>query len=250
MRAQVGSTGEAMVGFRFEQRGAVATLRVSYRDVPGGVDPHVLNPLWDCLDRELTRPSPVTFILLEDGLLGPSHAEALTSPSSPTDRKVLPGIDNVAVVREENFINRIVDWARQIDSLVVTAVHGEVALQLAAPLLAADFRIISEQTTFVSLLGRVELRALGALPWFLARLAGPARATELLLSQEPLRAQDAQRLGLANLVVSSTNWEAGALAKAEHFATLPPRQLVLVKRAAVASCGELKGFLEHERDWI
>lgn len=250
MRTQVGSTGEAMFGFRFEQRGAVATLRVAHREVPGGVDPHVLGPLWDCLDREVAKPSPVTCILVDGALLGPSNAEALTRPSPPTGLKAHPWPENLTVVREENFLNRMVDWARQINSFVVTAVHGEVALQLAAPLLAADFRIISEQTTFVSLLGRVELPALGALPWFLARLAGPARATELLLSQEPLRAQDAQRLGLANLVVGASDWEAEALARADHFASLPRRQLWLVKRAAVASGEELRTFLEREADWI
>jgi len=250
MRAQVGGTGESMFGFRFEQRGAVATLHLSHREVPGGVDPHALDPLWDCLDRQLARPSPVTCILLDGALLGLSHAKALTWPSSPADLERLPEVGNIAVVREENFFNRMVDWARQINSFVVIAVHGEVALQLAAPLLAADLRIISEQTTFVSLLGRMELPALGALPWFLSRLAGPARATELLLSQEPLRAQDAHRLGLANLVVGSADWEADVLTKVEHLASLPSRQLLLIKRAAVASGEDLRTFLEREADWI
>ena len=67
--------------------------------------------------------------------------------------------------------------------------------------LACDIRIAAEAASFALAFGRIGLVPDSGATWLLPRLVGSARAAELALLDEPVRAAEAERLGLVGRVV-------------------------------------------------
>lgn len=85
---------------------------------------------------------------------------------------------------------------------VVAAVRGMAAGAGAGLALLADLRIGGPATGFLMAFANVGLAADTGLSWSLPRLVGHAKATELLLLAEPVRAEEAVRLGLLTRLVA------------------------------------------------
>ena len=82
----------------------------------------------------------------------------------------------------------------------------------------------------------------------LARVMGKQRAMELVLTGRRLSAQEAQRFGLVNSVVSKKEWLDSAIELAEVVARRPPIAARLAKQAVLAADETtLTAGLDHER---
>jgi len=86
---------------------------------------------------------------------------------------------------------------------VVAAVNGTAAGAGAGLAFLADFRVGGPSTRFLTAFANVGLAADTGVSWSLPRLVGHARATELLLLAEPVRAAEADRLGLLTRLVDT-----------------------------------------------
>ncbi|MEH1098002.1 enoyl-CoA hydratase-related protein [Micromonospora sp. CPCC 205561] len=84
---------------------------------------------------------------------------------------------------------------------VVAAVRGMAAGAGASLAFLADIRIGGPSTSFLMAFAKVGLAADTGASWTLPRLVGHAKAIELLLLAEPVRAVDACQLGLLNRLV-------------------------------------------------
>jgi 2-(1,2-epoxy-1,2-dihydrophenyl)acetyl-CoA isomerase len=84
---------------------------------------------------------------------------------------------------------------------VVAAVRGTAAGAGAALALLADFRIGGPKTTFLMAFANVGLAGDTGVSWSLPRIVGHARALELLLLAEPVRATECFSLGLLSRLV-------------------------------------------------
>jgi 2-(1,2-epoxy-1,2-dihydrophenyl)acetyl-CoA isomerase len=84
---------------------------------------------------------------------------------------------------------------------VVAAVRGMAAGAGASLALLADFRIGGPSTRFLMAFAGVGLAADTGASWTLPRLVGHAKAVELLMLAEPVRAEEAARLGLLTRLV-------------------------------------------------
>jgi 2-(1,2-epoxy-1,2-dihydrophenyl)acetyl-CoA isomerase len=136
---------------------------------------------------------------------------------------------------------------RRLDQPVVAAVNGVAAGAGLALALACDLRIAADTATFVLAFGRVGLVPDSGTTWFLPRLVGPARATELALVGDPLSAEDAASWGLVNRVVPADSLADEAHALAAKLAQGAPRALALTKRALDTSFeATLEAQLEDE----
>jgi enoyl-CoA hydratase/carnithine racemase len=93
---------------------------------------------------------------------------------------------------------------RSFDRPIVAAVNGVAAGAGAVIALASDFRILAETASLSFLFTKVGLTGadMGA-GYLLPRAVGLARATEILMLGEPVDAQHALAVGLANQVVRS-----------------------------------------------
>jgi 2-(1,2-epoxy-1,2-dihydrophenyl)acetyl-CoA isomerase len=117
------------------------------------------------------------------------HAEVLASGAEPT-----------GTVRQH--YNPIVTTIMTMPKPVIAAVNGNAAGAGASLALACDFRVAARRASLLMAFARVGLAADSGASWTLQRLAGPARAAELLMLAEPVDAEHALAAGLFTTVVA------------------------------------------------
>jgi enoyl-CoA hydratase/carnithine racemase len=124
-------------------------------------------------------------------------------------------------------------WLRRPDLVSVAAVQGHAigaGFQLA---LACDLRIVADDAQFC-----MAETTLGIVPDLtgtkpLVDLVGPARALEICVTGRRVPAAEADRIGLANLVVPRADLDA-AVADLTAALLAPPRQAVIETKALIA----------------
>jgi 2-(1,2-epoxy-1,2-dihydrophenyl)acetyl-CoA isomerase len=133
---------------------------------------------------------------------------------------------------------------------VVAAVRGIAAGAGAGFAFAADFRIGGPSTRFMLAFVQVGLAGDSGVTWTLPRLAGRARATELLLLGEPLTAASAFAAGLLSEVTETDDEVLGrAHELAAQLAAGPSVAYAQIKRClSVGASGSLAETLAAEAD--
>jgi 2-(1,2-epoxy-1,2-dihydrophenyl)acetyl-CoA isomerase len=127
--------------------------------------------------------------------------------------------------------NPIIRAIRSMGQPVIAAVNGVAAGAGASLAFACDLRIAAEEARFVLAFGRIGLVPDSGATWFLPRLVGPAKATELALVGDPVDAAEALRLGLVSRVVPGDRLMTEARALAGRLADGAPLALALTKEA-------------------
>lgn len=168
------------------------------------------------------------------------HATALANADKNAPR------ENLSTVREHyNPVARLIVGSRLP---VVAAVRGMAAGAGASLALLADFRIGGPKTTFLMAFANVGLAGDTGVTWSLPRLVGHAKATELLMLAEPVRAQTAYELGLlTRLVDDDEQVLPAAMELATRLAHGPTVAYGQIKRQ-LATAGGLDAVLEVEAD--
>jgi enoyl-CoA hydratase/carnithine racemase len=111
---------------------------------------------------------------------------------------------------------------------IVAAIHGYCVAAGADLALAADFRIVADNTQF----GLVYIRrALVGGTWLLEKYVGLGKATELLLTGNTWDAAEVDRWGLATKVVPLDSLEEESLAYARMLASGPTKPMGYAKEA-------------------
>jgi 2-(1,2-epoxy-1,2-dihydrophenyl)acetyl-CoA isomerase len=137
----------------------------------------------------------------------------------------------------------------RLDKPIVGAINGVAAGAGASLAFACDVRIASDAASFILAFGRVGLIPDSGATWFLPRLIGLARATELALTTNSLSAADAERIGLVSRVVPVEALAGEARALATRLAAAAPRALALTKQALRRSLETgLESALDHEAE--
>jgi 2-(1,2-epoxy-1,2-dihydrophenyl)acetyl-CoA isomerase len=113
---------------------------------------------------------------------------------------------------------------------VIAAVNGSVAGGGLGLMLAADYRIAAQRSTFTAAYFRLALTPDGGSSAFLERLIGPARMLELLLTNRRLAAQEAHAWGMVNEVVEDAQLLDRAVAFAAGLDRVPAYALLETRR--------------------
>ena len=131
---------------------------------------------------------------------------------------------------------------------VVAAVRGMAAGAGASFALLADFRIGGPKTGFLMAFANVGLAGDSGISWSLPRIVGHARALELLLLAEPVRAQAAYDMGmLSRLVDDDEQVLPAAQELAARLAAGPTVAYGAIKRElSVGDAGTLSDALAAE----
>jgi enoyl-CoA hydratase len=164
------------------------------------------------------------------------------------DIKQIVGIETAPAAHAfVTAVQRVFNRIETLERPVIAAVNG-LALGGGCELaLACDIRIASEKALF----GLPEIK-LGVLPGAggtqrLPRLIGAGRAKELLFSGDPVSAEEAFRIGLANRVVAAETLMNAAENLAKRFSRRAPLALKLIKSAVDRGMSmDLKTGLEYE----
>jgi 2-(1,2-epoxy-1,2-dihydrophenyl)acetyl-CoA isomerase len=118
------------------------------------------------------------------------HVASLSTSDAPLDTVV------------EHF-NPLVRRLATLHKPVVAAVRGMAAGAGASLAFLADLRIGGPGTAFLMAFANVGLAGDTGASWTLPRLVGSAKATEMLMLAEPVRAEEALRLGLLTRLTGS-----------------------------------------------
>jgi 2-(1,2-epoxy-1,2-dihydrophenyl)acetyl-CoA isomerase len=162
--------------------------------------------------------------------------------------------DNLAAGRGldgtvRDHYNPIVRTVATMPKPVVAAVNGVAAGAGASLAFACDLIIAAEKASFLMAFTNVGLAPDSGASWTLPRLVGRARAAELLLLAEPVRAQRALEIGLVNQVVPGDELASAARALAGRLAAGPTVAYGAVKAALDhAATHDLAGALEKEAE--
>lgn len=141
----------------------------------------------------------------------------------------------------------IIRALRAMDQPVIAAVNGVAAGAGASLAFACDLRIAADGARFLLAFGRIGLVPDSGATWFLPRLVGHARATEMALLGDPLDAAAGLRLGVVSKVVPGEALLAEARAMAERLAAGAPGAIAATKHALQRSWSvDLDAALEEE----
>jgi 2-(1,2-epoxy-1,2-dihydrophenyl)acetyl-CoA isomerase len=113
---------------------------------------------------------------------------------------------------------------------VIAALNGTAAGAGLSLALACDLRIAAAGASLVVAFVRVGLVPDAGCLFFLTRMLGLSKATELAMTGEPISVEDAMRLGLVAAVVPADQVLQTATERAHQLAQLPRQTLTLIKR--------------------
>jgi 2-(1,2-epoxy-1,2-dihydrophenyl)acetyl-CoA isomerase len=224
-----------------ERSGAVLTLRLNR--------PEKLNPLSPGLCRELVHG------LLRAGEDKSVRAVVLTGAG----RGFCSGGDvnfmrDARARRAVHEFEAVLEMGKEIcmaiasmPKLVIAAVNGPAAAAGMSLALACDLRIASESAFFMQAFARFGLYPDFGATFFLPRLVGLSRASELFYTAERISAEEARRIGIVASVFSKETFEEETRKLAESVAAGPPLAFRDVKRTMVGDAHkELEQAIDEE----
>ena len=148
----------------------------------------------------------------------------------PPEPEAAPDIGDIV----EGY-NELIRRMRGLEKPVVAAVNGVAAGAGANIALACDFVIAADNASFIQAFAKIGLVPDNGGTFFLPRLVGMARATQLAMLAEKVTAQQALEWGMIYQVVPAAELMAAAARFAAELARQPTRGLGLIKRALNAA---------------
>ena len=225
-----------------DQAGAVATITINRPAARNALTNEtkvaLLNALRDCSSDPGTRAVILTgaggaFCAGQDLR---EHAESLAAGASLTD-----------TVRD--YYNPMIMTIASMAKPVIAALPGVAAGAGAGLAFACDFRIAARRASFLMAFARIGLTADSGASWTLQRLAGSARAAELLMLAEPVDSARALELGLLTSVVDDEELPGAAAEFAARLAAGPTLAYAAIKESLLYAAGHgLHEALGQEAD--
>jgi len=155
-------------------------------------------------------------------------------------RAFCAGADQAEMVRRsadewERIVDRYLDPIRRIvamDQPVIARLHGDAVGGGLGLALACDYRIAASGVRFCAPFVKIGLAGCDmSAGYFLPRLVGLGRATDLMMSGRFVAADEAERIGLVSRVVPDDSLDAAVKKLSQRLAGGPPRALAFTKRA-------------------
>src|SRR5215218_510557 len=134
-------------------------------------------------------------------------------------------------LRQRQDFDRTLYTVRQLRKPIFAAVNGMAYGGGSELAQSVDFIIASDNATFGQPESMLGLAAGGGSPVFLPRLLPPGRALQMLMTGDPITAQEAHRLGMVNEVHPRAELMDAALGIAERIASNSPTAVQAAKRA-------------------
>lgn len=228
---------------RYEVKDAVGTITLNRPDAMNALTTEMKEALRDTVRRAAADDSVRAVVLTGAGrafCAGQDLREHMTSLEA--------GAAGLGETVREHYNPTALALA-QMPKPVIAAVNGSAAGAGASLTFACDFRIVSEKASFLMAFARVGLSSDTGAAWTLQRLVGRAKAAELLMLAEPVRAAEAAELGLATSVVPPEELADAAHALAARLAQGPTVALAAIKEALDhAATHDLAASLEKEAE--
>ena len=220
---------EQLVLLEYVSDGRVAIITLNRPHADNAVTTELAAQLIEVLETVAARPSVRCAILTGAGDRAFSVGGDLYQRKQMTKEQWL---------RQRQVFDRVLYTLRTLRRPIITAVHGMAYGGGCEMAISTDFIIASDEARFGQPEAIVGLSAGGGSPVFLPRLLPPGKALQMLMTGEPITAQEAYRLGMVNAVHPKAELMKAVLKIAETIASNSPTAVQSVKRAVQNGQGE------------
>ena len=143
-------------------------------------------------------------------------------------------------------VHRIVLTMEDLDKPVIAAINGAAMGAGLDMALMCDLRVCSDKAKLAESYIMMGLVPGDGGAYFLPRVVGVPKALELLLTGDPIGADEALKIGLVNKVVPHERLMEEAAALAEKIASRPPLAIRMMKRAVYQGlASSLRAHLDY-----
>ena len=220
---------EQLVLVEYVSGGRVAIITLNRPHADNAVTTELAAQLIEVLETVSARPSVRVAILTGAGDRAFSVGGDLYQRKQMTKEQWL---------RQRQVFDRLLYTLRTLRRPIITAVHGMAYGGGCEMAISTDFIIASDEALFGQPEAIVGLSAGGGSPVFLPRFLPPGMAMQMLMTGEPITAQEAYRLGMVNAVHPKAELMNAVLKIAETIAANSPTAVQSVKRAVQNGQGE------------
>ena len=220
---------EQLVLVEYVSGGRVAIITLNRPHADNAVTTELAAQLIEVLETVSARPSVRVAILTGAGDRAFSVGGDLYQRKQMTKEQWL---------RQRQVFDRVLYTLRTLRRPIITAVHGMAYGGGCEMAISTDFIIASDEAVFGQPEAIVGLSAGGGSPVFLPRFLPPGMAMQMLMTGEPITAQEAYRLGMVNAVHPKAELMNAVLKIAETIAANSPTAVQSVKRAVQNGQGE------------
>ena len=227
---------------RWERDGAVATITLNRPKARNALTTEMKNSLLAALGRAAADPAVRAVIITGAG-------DAFCAGQDLREHGEVLAAGEQALDTVRLHYNPIILTIMTMPKPVIAAVNGSAAGAGASLALACDLRVAARGASLLMAFARVGLGPDSGASWTLQRLAGAARAAELLMLADPVSADQALAAGLVTAVVDDDKLADTARALAERLAAGPTAAYAAIKTALVfAATHDLAESLEKEAE--
>ena len=220
---------EQLVLVEYLSGGRIAIITLNRPHADNAITTELAAQLIEILETIAARPSVRAAILTGAGDRAFSVGGDLYQRKSMTKEEWL---------RQRQVFDRVLYNLRRLRRPIFTAVNGLAYGGGCEMAISTDFIIASDEARFGQPEAMVGLSAGGGSPVFLPRVLPPGMAMQMLMTGEPITAQEAYRLGMVNEVHPRSELMSAALSIAEKIANNSPTAVQSVKRAVQNGQGE------------
>ena len=220
---------EQLVLVEYVCDGRVAIITLNRPHADNAITTELAAQLIEVLETIAARPSVRVAVITGTGERAFSVGGDLYQRKNMTQEQWL---------RQRQVFDRMLYTLRQLRRPIIAAVHGMAYGGGCEIAISTDFIIASDDAVFGQPEAMVGLSAGGGSPVFLPRVLPPGMAMQMLMTGEPITAQEAHRLGMVNETHPRTGLMTAVLSIAEKIANNSPTAVQSVKRAMQMGQGE------------
>src|SRR4051794_35416949 len=216
-----------LLDYAADGRVAVITLNRPHAD--NAITTEMGRLLTEILETISVRPSVRVAIITGAG------ARAFSVGSDLRQRK---NMSKEEWLRQRQDFDRTLYTLRQLRKPIFAVVNGIAYGGGSEIAQSTDFIIASDNATFGQPEAMIGLAAGGGSPVFLPRALPPGKALQMLMTGDPITAEEARRMGMVNEVHPQEQLMPSAFAIAEKIADNSPTAVQAVKRAVQMGEGQ------------
>ena len=209
--------------------GAIAVITLNRPHADNAITTEMGARLTDVLETIAVRPA------VRVALITGSGDRAFSVGSDLRQRKSMTKED---WLRQRQDFDRTLYTLRELRTPIFAVVNGIAYGGGSEIAQSTDFIIASDTATFGQPEAMIGLSAGGGSPVFLPRVLPPGKAMQMLMTGDPITAQEAHRLGMVNEVHPLTELMDAARRIAEKVASNSPTAVQAVKRAVRLGQGQ------------
>ncbi|HEY2656667.1 MAG TPA: enoyl-CoA hydratase-related protein [Solirubrobacteraceae bacterium] len=209
--------------------GAIAVITLNRPHADNAITTEMGARLTEILETIAVRPAVRAAIITGAGDRAFSVGSDLRQRKSMTKEDWL---------RQRQDFDRTLHTLRELRTPIFAAVNGIAYGGGSEITQSTDFIIAAENATFGQPEAMIGLSAGGGSPVFLPRVLPPGKAMQMLMTGDPITAQEAHRLGMVNEIHHQSELMRAAYQIAEKIASNSPTAVRAVKRAVRLGYGQ------------